>query len=433
MPPIRTVVVLGIALLVLVATGAIATANHGGSPGEVDPQDRSPGAGPVALEFHSVATTGTDGLVGVRFLTHDGVSPEHCSPRDARTFGIDRGNDNSGTEVDDDLIPHVRDSTYGEDYVIVEFDDDAPGLDAGDAIVAEYDECYRTPDEAGWYQLEGHVWGAEHERGEEPEDEPFVAQSHHYWICECDDEAEARTELGPSPSALESEAVAASDRESDGATVVVDDASLPQGGFLAVYDELPDSPGPFALDHRVREALVEAGTWEAAFRGASDHLEGDEREAEIDLDEPLEDDTEVFVVAHRDTNDDGTFDWIDSAGSEDDPFVSHGEVEYSITYSEERDREVLDAALPLVASSATVTVAEETATAAEDDADDDGADGEAEEADGEAGEAEEGAVDAPDDEADGGTEEPAEDDGPGFGAVVALLAVLAGAAVYGRQ
>jgi len=76
------------------------------------------------------------------------------------------------------------------------------------------------------------------------------------------------------------------DQQSDGTTVTVDTVVVPDGGFVAVYDET------------------------GGFRGASEFLSpGIHEEVSVTLTEPLPDDSVLTAVAHRDTNANEMFDF----------------------------------------------------------------------------------------------------------------------------
>lgn len=131
-----------------------------------------------------------------------------CNSDNTAVFGLDRGNNNSGTKTDEDLLEHRKDTKFGERELVVEFfteDDfggDAIDVRPEDAIVAvlgagsSSGPCYTMPEEPGWYRL--HGWA----NGTTPDGE-FVEvdlYSNYQYICMCDNEAAAREELGPPPS-----------------------------------------------------------------------------------------------------------------------------------------------------------------------------------------------------------------------------------------
>jgi hypothetical protein len=110
---------------------------------------------------------------------------------------------------------------------------------------------------------------------------------------------------------LEGEArVSFSDQESDGGTVVVDAVELSEGGFVAIHDD-----------------RFLAGDPIESLRGVSEFLEpGEHDDVEIDLDEPLEEDQQLLAVAHLDTTENEAFDYADSGGEDDVPYVGVGGV-----------------------------------------------------------------------------------------------------------
>uniref|UniRef100_UPI0006782459 DUF7282 domain-containing protein n=1 Tax=Halopiger goleimassiliensis TaxID=1293048 RepID=UPI0006782459 len=96
-----------------------------------------------------------------------------------------------------------------------------------------------------------------------------------------------------------------SDQESDGETVVVDDVELSEGGFVAIYDGVAAALEPTDV------------------RGVSSYLEpGDRADLEIELDEPLEESGPLVAAVHHDTTGDETFQYVETNGLEDDPYVT---------------------------------------------------------------------------------------------------------------
>ncbi|SER80706.1 DUF7282 domain-containing protein [Natrinema salaciae] len=97
------------------------------------------------------------------------------------------------------------------------------------------------------------------------------------------------------------------EQESDGERVTIEDVSLSEGGFVAVYEG----------------AAVDADPDEV--RGVSSYLEaGDHENVTIELDEPLAESSIIVAIAHHDTNDDETFQYADSGGEVDVPYVGQG-------------------------------------------------------------------------------------------------------------
>ncbi|RKD97999.1 DUF7282 domain-containing protein [Halopiger aswanensis] len=97
------------------------------------------------------------------------------------------------------------------------------------------------------------------------------------------------------------------DQQSEGASVVVDEVDLSEGGFVAIYEGVAVDTDP--------DAVI----------GTSDYLEaGEYEDLEIDLEEPINESQALVAVVHHDTNDDGSFDYVESDGSEDEPYVAAG-------------------------------------------------------------------------------------------------------------
>lgn len=108
-----------------------------------------------------------------------------------RTFGIDSGGNDPGTEIDD--RPPAKYKEFDESYLIYHLNGTID-VDAGDEVVARVSNCIANPEEAGWYQGELLL----HDRN----DTVLDSRSHYYWICECENESEARERLGPPPSEM---------------------------------------------------------------------------------------------------------------------------------------------------------------------------------------------------------------------------------------
>ncbi|MFB6105925.1 MAG: CARDB domain-containing protein [Halobacteriaceae archaeon] len=93
-----------------------------------------------------------------------------------------------------------------------------------------------------------------------------------------------------------------SNQTSDGASVVVDSVYLPDGGFLAVRNA------------------------SGATLGASAYLSvGTHENVTVPVSPPLTETQTLTAVAHRDSNDNQTFDYLTSAGSADGPYTAGGD------------------------------------------------------------------------------------------------------------
>ncbi|MFB6079224.1 MAG: PGF-CTERM sorting domain-containing protein [Halarchaeum sp.] len=102
--------------------------------------------------------------------------------------------------------------------------------------------------------------------------------------------------------------VAASDQSGDGTTVTVDSVTLADGGFVTIHD-----------------ASVTDGKVFDSIRGTSAYLSpGTHENVEIGLDRPYESDGTLVPMAHRDTNGNETYDFADSMGDSDGPYVANG-------------------------------------------------------------------------------------------------------------
>ncbi len=154
-------------------------------------------------------------------------------------------------------------------------------------------------------------------------------------------------------------------------TITVDSAFLPRGGYVSIHD-----------------GTVLDGADFDSIRGTSDYLsEGEHENVEIELDDPYTEDGDAIAIAYQETSDNQEFDFVDSEGEDDTPYE--------------------DAQGDAISEGASVTFeAEPTPTPSDDDGPT--------------------PTDSPEDD-DG------EDDQLGFGAVVALIAILGAALLAARR
>lgn len=188
----------------LAATVGVVGAEHGEPDADytVEPMsDRSPGAEDVRYGQIVVGQTDEDfeTLEAMKAVYEEG-SWADCGPDRSEVFGIDRGNTHDGYEVDEDLTDNTKTFSAGEDVFEVEFygEEDfgsSTHLNSGDAIVSVA-KCIDNPDQPGWYQITGSVTGVTGSG----ERKTIDGESHYFWVCDCEDEQEAREELGPPPS-----------------------------------------------------------------------------------------------------------------------------------------------------------------------------------------------------------------------------------------
>jgi PGF-CTERM protein len=103
-----------------------------------------------------------------------------------------------------------------------------------------------------------------------------------------------------------SASVTVTEQTTDGTTLVVDRVELSEGGFVTVHDAS-------ILDGAVFESI----------RGTSAYLEaGVHENVRIELDGEVTDETTLVPMAHKDTNDNQVYDFPDTEGEEDGPFVT---------------------------------------------------------------------------------------------------------------
>ncbi|MFC7008571.1 DUF7282 domain-containing protein [Halalkalicoccus salilacus] len=99
--------------------------------------------------------------------------------------------------------------------------------------------------------------------------------------------------------------VAFTDQDSDGTRVVIDEVTVPESGFVAIYDKRLITG----------EDLVEG------IRGVSPFLEtGSHDQVAVTLADPITETQRLWALTHRDTNDTREFDFSATAGDEDEPY-----------------------------------------------------------------------------------------------------------------
>ena len=217
------VVFLAVAGLVLLAGAAApAAADHGDignltitlpEASDNQPGDQNPEGATVRYFFQGAdafeSAGAPDGMyVDAIFVESDDIDFSACGVGNIAAFGLDRGGNNSGTEIDDDLVQHMRSNDFRESGLYLRFyqEEDFGGdpifINPEDAIRAQQGSgspdgpCYTMPEEPGWYQVTGYLNGTTPE-GEYAEES---TTSHYFYVCDCEDESEARAQLGPPPS-----------------------------------------------------------------------------------------------------------------------------------------------------------------------------------------------------------------------------------------
>ena len=98
------------------------------------------------------------------------------------------------------------------------------------------------------------------------------------------------------------------DQDSDGNTVTVDSASLPDGGFVTIHDST-------LLDGDAIGSVV----------GTSEYLEpGDHEDVTVELDESIDGTQTLIAMPHMDTNENQQYDFVTSEGLDDTPYLADG-------------------------------------------------------------------------------------------------------------
>ncbi|MCU4754158.1 hypothetical protein OB919_19605 [Halobacteria archaeon AArc-curdl1] len=122
---------------------------------------------------------------------------------------------------------------------------------------------------------------------------------------EPDDTDTDDTEEDDDAAAEPTASVTFSDQTTDGTTVVVDEVTMDEGGFVTIHDSS-------LLVGNVIESVI----------GVSDYLEeGTHEDVEVHLDEPLEESETLIAMPHLDTNDNQEYDFVETEGEEDGPYV----------------------------------------------------------------------------------------------------------------
>ncbi|WP_255198599.1 PGF-CTERM sorting domain-containing protein [Halorarius litoreus] len=220
---------------VVAAFGGTASAGHGAEFGNYtvnlpNQEDHYPGekGGQASIEHFAAGTQeafddvgASDGLEEMDWILIESqdISFADCQTSDTYAFGVDRDNDEPGTESNINLLDYRKGGEFTNTYISVQFYDgeelaapsppDRGGKSEGredgdgnpemypdDEIIAGQNSCYVMPEEPGWYQIDGKLNGTNWQGD-------FVTinvPSHYFYVCECANEQEAREKLGPPPS-----------------------------------------------------------------------------------------------------------------------------------------------------------------------------------------------------------------------------------------
>ncbi|MFW5937625.1 MAG: DUF7282 domain-containing protein [Halanaeroarchaeum sp.] len=259
------------------------------------------------------------------------------------------------------------------------------------------------------------------------------------------------------------------DQTSNGLSVTVNSVTLPEGGFVSIqdptnftnYDDGSDDDDPFnrSIDSFFRRTII----------GTSEYLEsGTHEDVEVELDTEFEGEMRLLAMAHEDTGDTESFDYVDSLGEEDagytfagpNPVARGATMEYtepepaSFSYDASAPEEV-DAGESLLVEVTVTNEGEDSGDASMEATFDnqsvsstltvEGGESESDAfefaTNGLGGEDVDWTITADDEEVASGTvsvastptEEPTETESPGFGAVAGVAGVGAGAAAAARH
>lgn len=181
--------------------GATATPHGAEANYTVVPIERQPGIGDADYKQFAISPIRIEYLDYIAATWYDGGFTG-CGPANSEVFGIDRDDDESGTEVDEGLKKYVESSETGPDHFKADFyeKDSAVGdstyIAEGDQFVSLTRDCFDNPDDPGWYQIQSTLAGTK------PDGEHVVKRttSHYFAVCNCDSREEAERKLGPPPS-----------------------------------------------------------------------------------------------------------------------------------------------------------------------------------------------------------------------------------------
>jgi plastocyanin len=121
------------------------------------------------------------------------------------------------------------------------------------------------------------------------------------------DAGSAITDSGQVTVASALASVTFADQTTDGTSVTVDSVRMDRGGFVTMHDD----------------SLLDGDTLGSVV-GVSEYLgPGSYEDVVVSLDEELTSDQTLIAMPHRDTNDNETYDFVDTDGSEDGPFTNN--------------------------------------------------------------------------------------------------------------
>jgi hypothetical protein len=306
---------LGVVIVVLTSVAAagplVASA---ATDGDIAADPATPGADAT----HSVTVTVDGDAAGSSWNSlvvdygESGADVSNVGQGDVVTVGIDRGDDSSGTAVDESVAADVSSVSASDDgtTLTVGFGGNFQ-LQQGDELVVVYEDA-QNPSSTGDYPVEVTVnaqsaatttdaslsiesaggsdggdgtGDADDGTGDETDGADDGADDRKTDRCACADAT-----------------VAFDAQTSNGSSVTVEEVSLSDGGFVAVYDESGDLVG--------HSEYLSAGTHE---------------DVTVSLDDELSGDATLEATAYCDTDGDETFDSPCECGDDaDDPYTDGG-------------------------------------------------------------------------------------------------------------
>jgi hypothetical protein len=168
------------------------------------PQDHTPGLENGAAEHYAVGLEKDLTALHTIVVTSQEFDFSDCSADKTTAFGIDRGNDDPGTQTDESLLTKYKSISFQPNKIIVKFNKEdglgssTVGLKTDDQIVAAGRNCYDNPDKKGWYQVQGMLNGSTND--DSKTDYEINVKTHYIYVCDCDSRQEAVDKLGPPPS-----------------------------------------------------------------------------------------------------------------------------------------------------------------------------------------------------------------------------------------
>ncbi|WP_276261138.1 hypothetical protein [Haloglomus litoreum] len=163
--------------------------------------DHTPGKEVDARHF-AVGLTENATLHRIKLYSED-FGYSNCEPDNTAAFGIDRKDNDPGTNTDVSLLTSFKSYTSKEDFIDIKYykEEKLAGSPIGgsvyDQIVAAQNGCYDNPSEPGWYRINGTITGSSN--GDTTTDYKIRDLSQWIYICDCSSRAEAEQTLGPPP------------------------------------------------------------------------------------------------------------------------------------------------------------------------------------------------------------------------------------------